>query len=291
MKYRSICSYGGPGHGKTFFGVSAFWNPLTNEPVPGTNGKLILVGREDNQDLGLPDEMVRRFPLDPDHPMQFAKELQEYLKMVSLAARQGHQNKLTTLCIDGISELCYAFIWAAKQEPEAASNQFWAWNEWQQQFVAIMQMLNPNTLQADVFATARVAEYREGSSKVKGDPDWMESFRYFPAAQGWARMNVGHYFNYIVFHNQGFDKQVVKGTDGKNTTIKIPYVKTHWLPTGDYLVKNVLQHKWLLSGMPAEMKNVQWPEVKAAMDAIDDGLTITVRDGIPYPVEALTEIS
>tara|TARA_Y100000034_G_C6901879_1_gene417362 strand:+ start:2957 stop:3799 length:843 start_codon:yes stop_codon:yes gene_type:complete len=275
-KYRTFLSYGPPGYGKTAFGVSSFWDFNKNEIVPGTDGRILFVGREKNDDLDIPEELVKRFPMNPAKPMAFATDLIKYLKVMIAKARKGEGP--TSVVLDGLSELCYAFIWGAKQDDRAKTNQFWTWNEWQEHFTAIMQMLSPDVLGCDVFSTARVGEFREGGDNVKSDPEWMDTFRYHPAAQGWAKLNMGHYYNFIIHHEQGFDIEV----RGK-TKVKVPYVKTNWLPTGEYMVKNSMRHKWLKAGMPPSMKDVTWPQVKAALDAVDAGVPIKVVDGVPYP--------
>ena len=74
MKPKSILTYGAAGVGKTALCVSSFWDFVKEEPVPGRNGRLLLIGREENDALGLPEEFVRRFHREAklaatmDHP-------------------------------------------------------------------------------------------------------------------------------------------------------------------------------------------------------------------------------
>ena len=68
--------YGGPGVGKTSLAVSSFWDYMKREPVPGKNGRLLLIGREENAALGIPEEKVVRFPLPHNTPIKFAQQIE-----------------------------------------------------------------------------------------------------------------------------------------------------------------------------------------------------------------------
>ena len=67
----STLLYGGPGVGKTALAVSSFWDFLKREPIEGRNGRLLLIGREENDALGVPEENIVRFPLPQNNPIKF----------------------------------------------------------------------------------------------------------------------------------------------------------------------------------------------------------------------------
>ena len=83
MLHISTLLYGGPGVGKTSLGVSSFWDFMKREPVPGKNGRLLLIGREENDALGIPEENIVRFPLPQSDPIKFAKDFEAYLKALN----------------------------------------------------------------------------------------------------------------------------------------------------------------------------------------------------------------
>ena len=76
----STLLYGGPGVGKTALATSSFWDYKKREPIEGRNGRLLLIGREENDALGIPDEFIVRFPLPQNDPIAFAEEFEIYLK-------------------------------------------------------------------------------------------------------------------------------------------------------------------------------------------------------------------
>ena len=71
MLHISTLLYGGPGVGKTALATSSFWDYKKREPIEGRNGRLLLIGREENDALGIPDEFIVRFPLPQNDPIAF----------------------------------------------------------------------------------------------------------------------------------------------------------------------------------------------------------------------------
>ena len=79
----STLLYGGPGVGKTALATSSFWDFRKREPVEGRNGRLLLIGREENDALGIPDENIVRFPLPQNDPLTFAQDFELYLRALN----------------------------------------------------------------------------------------------------------------------------------------------------------------------------------------------------------------
>lgn len=264
MLYRSVLSYGGPGSGKTSFGISSFWDFQKKEPVEGQTGRLLLIGRESNPDLDIPEDMVKRFPIDRRNPLRFIESLKSYLMAALALAKKGgdHPNNLI---LDGFSELGLDFLWGyGEDNPEAKK---WdSYSELKRDLTEIMLMWDPAELKANLFGTARITKFKkpsktEGGKVIEGDPDWMAEYTYHPAIDGFWRDNLGHYNNHIVYHELTWKEGPPKG--GKRT--KVPLYLSHWLPTGDYMVKNTAAHKWPLE---ATLENAGWPQVMAALEGI-----------------------
>ena len=255
--YISTLLYGGPGVGKTSLGVSSFWDYQKREPVAGRNGRLLLIGREENDALGVPEDLIVRFPLPQNDPIKFAQDFEIYLK--ALNSPKGKEAGITDIVVDGFTELCYDFTYAYRESNDPRDS-FETYREWQRMFISIMQLLHPKALQANIIGTARVAEMRKGStssrgSTVKGDPEWMEEFKYYPAMEGWARHNMGHYFNMVVYLEQDIRTRVVNGKP-----IRMPTHVSNWLGGGDYWTKNIFGHLWL--DQPPTLDNAMWPDVE-----------------------------
>ena len=259
----STLLYGGPGVGKTSLAVSSFWDFMKREPVPGRNGRLLLIGREENDALGVPEENIVRFPLPQNNPIKFAQEFETYLK--ALNSPKGQEAGVTDLVIDGFTELCYDFTYAYRESNDPRDS-FEVYREWQRAFIQFMQLLHPKSINANIIGTARVAELRRGNttargSTVKGDPEWMDEFKYYPSMEGWARHNMGHYFNMVVYLEQDVKTRMVGGK-----AIKTPTHVSHWLGGGDYWTKNIFAHLWL--DQPPTMENAMWPEIEEVIDKI-----------------------
>lgn len=261
--YRSILSYGGPGTGKTALGVSSFWDFLKKEPVEGQTGRLLLIGRESNPDLDVPDEFIKRFPVDRANPLDFVENLKKYMVTLLAKAKKQPESRPTNIVLDGFSELGLDFLWA-HQEDNPGAGKWDKYSDLKRDLTEIFLMWNPDELQANLFSTARVTRFKKQSKTdsgkvIEGDPDWMSDTTYHPALDGFWRDNLGHYFNHIVYHEMTFSAAVEKG--GK--TVKKSLWLSHWLPTGDYTVKNTAAHKWPLN---ATLENVSWPTVMAALE-------------------------
>lgn len=260
----STLLYGGPGVGKTALAISSFWDFLKEEPVPGREGRWILVGQESNPALAVPEEFIKRFPIPANNPFGFVAELDLYTKaLVSAAAKKG--NKITDIVFDGWTEFCRDYVWAHEIEKGSAGT--WdPYRDWVRDFTSIIQRLSPRVLNANVFGTARVAEFRKAgktastNKEVKGDPEWMSEFKYHPSMEGQIKHQLPHYFNFVIYMDKDYKMGFAKGKETKTEVFK-----SHWVATGDYSVKNILGHKW---GEEPEMVDVQWPEVMAKLEAL-----------------------
>jgi len=221
-------------------------------------GRLLLIGGEDNDDLGLPDSDVIRFTAKAPNLFGFFEKFDETIRKIAAknmkAYREGKpENAIHNVVIDGWSELVYAYLWAYREanEDKLIKDKWAPYREWQRDFIAIMQILNPKAIGANVFGTARVGEFKKGikskgAKEVTGDdPEYMSDFRYHPAMEGWAKYNLGHYFQNIVYFDSEPRTKVKNGAK-----FLVNAHKAHWLPTGDYMVKNTAEHKWLAKEHP-----------------------------------------
>ncbi len=75
MLHISTLLYGGPGVGKTALATSSFWDYKKREPIEGRNGRLLLIGREENDALGIPDEFIVRFLFHRTTPLLLQRSL------------------------------------------------------------------------------------------------------------------------------------------------------------------------------------------------------------------------
>ena len=266
MKPKSVLAYGGFGVGKTALLTSSFWDYQAEKPVVlpdgrEAKGQLISIGREDASGLALPDDMVKTFPVPAVNPHSFIEKLDAHMKR--LIRRQKGDDALDYLVFDGFTELNYAFTWS-NTEQEPPNDRWETYRLWQSQFIATMLMLDPRVLGCHVMGTARVAEKKTGTkSKQTGetmgaDPEWMDNFNYFPAMEGWAKQMLGHYWNFVVYMDQGIAK-TLKGKPARTT------YQSHWQVTGAYAVKNTWEHKWDRTGLGPIVENMMWPEIEAAM--------------------------
>ena len=259
----STLLYGGPGVGKTALATSAFWDFRTREPVEGRNGRLLLIGREENDALGIPDENIVRFPLPQNEPLTFAQDFEVYLR--ALNSPKGREAGITDIVIDGFTELCYDFTYAYRESKDPRDT-FEVYREWQRAFISFMQLLHPKSIGANIIGTARVAELRKGSttargSAVKGDPEWMDEFKYYPAMEGSARHNMGHYFNMVLYLEQGVQTAIRSGKP-----VKVPTHMSHLLGGGDYWTKNIFSHLW--GDHPPTLENPVWEDIEEVINEI-----------------------
>jgi hypothetical protein len=257
---RSVLSWGPYGGGKTVFGCSSFVDPLTGEPVEGQTGRLLLIGRENNIDINVPEECIKRFKPARPRWMKFIEDLEDYLRAAGAVAakdiKDGTHIGPSNFVFDGWSELQNDFLFAFEEANPNADG--WArWDAWKHKFMALQTLLDPDILNANVFSTARVSEFKEPIKTKEGgtkrrDPLWMEEYDYYPAIDGWARLQLGHYFQHIVYH------QVERKRRGSKWT---PEWISYWTQEGPYLVRNNAFHKWEEAGLKGRMVNATWPYI------------------------------
>lgn len=267
MKPQSYLFYGSFGAGKTCLAVSSFWDFKKEEPVEGRDGRILFLGRESNDMLNIPEEYVKRFPIDSTTPTKFLDSFEQYLKALAAKAKKGEGP--TDIVIDGWTEMGFMFQWAYETEFEPNDN--WeGWRKWKSRFIGNILILNPNTLNANIFSTARVAEVRKGAktrggSDIKGDPDWMQDQKYIPAMEGWAKQHLGHYQDFVVYMEEDYTPLMKKGKKFLR-----PIYVSHWLPAGDYRVKNKLAHKWIDAGLSPTFESAAWPEIEKQLVELEE---------------------
>jgi hypothetical protein len=257
--------HGDTGSGKTYTAVSSFWDVDRQEAI--CNGRWVTFGREDNEALGVPEELRKRFIPNPQRPLQFLLDFLEYLKAVHDLT--GGPDALDALVIDGWTEMSNIYA-LTKPADEGSSLKFWG--GWKDALLAILQMANPTLLGCHILATARVEERRTGIKKkghdtgtdatdyfVQPDPEYIEAYKYHPAITGkWARFNLGNYHPYIFYMSQEVEQRMV-GVSKRMRDIPVHYA--HLLATGDFRVKNWYEREWIRFDLPEQLTNPTFADI------------------------------
>lgn len=228
--------YGFAGAGKTAYATSSFWDWEKREQI--RNGRLLLIGREDNPALGIPEELIKRFPNPKLDSLDFMEEFIAYLKALYLNNQDPKKEHIDAVAIDSISELALVFEIAYGNAGDNSSK-YRKWDELLKKFLTAVQLFDPIVLGAHCIATARVAERRKGTSDSKGatigaDPDYMEA-DLIPAMKGQFKLNLPHYFNIVSFMDTIAPK--LQGTR------RVEH-RLHLEPGTDTLYKNQWEHLW-----------------------------------------------
>ena len=262
--------YGPAGGGKTTFGVTSFFDPFTRTPREGRKGRLVLFGNEGNEALGLPPEMVKRFPYDYKNPLGFVEDFEDYLKILYGLALKGEG--LTDLVLDSISELGSAYLDAYEVEHEAlCAKEKWAsWRAWRKKYPQIERYLTTDVLHANVVWTAHTREVKEtavssSGKELKGDSDWLQDMHInnIPSIEGKAKEDAPHGFDFVVyFKPDSARQQTDKGVE------QMPVHRSYWLPTKDFLVKNKFEHLWKKKH-PTVLENVTFPQVEGMLAELE----------------------
>lgn len=260
--YSSHLIWGPPGSGKTWFIVDAFFDLEKRQEK--CLGRLISFGREKNQRLlrALPSESVVSFEYNALDPAEFVSKFGDYTRKLYAACKKGQGPKV--IGFDGYSELAALFN-TTKDEAEGKKLQHYG--KLKDTFISAFELLDPMLLKADIIATARVGETREGMTKrdgsvlVKGDPEWMD-YAYLPDAEGWARKNMGYYHEFILYLNTG--KVMV---EGKASTARKLHVVQRSAP--EYLIKNAWEDLWLRDSNPNVMVNPTFEQFKGMVSKLD----------------------
>ena len=282
MNRHSFLLDGGPGTGKTATAVSAFYDWKRKKQI--RNGRLIVIGDEPlNESLGLPDELVRRFTSPSDKPLKFLDDLDSYLKKFIETNRTAKGDKhVEVMVFDGASELITAILHEHQQKNPASKDKWAKFDEAKERFIDIMQYLSPHESGAHLIMTARVdqrkraLETKDGKIITPGDPAWMEDFEYVPAAEGWTRKNIGHYFPFVFYMDYG--KGVMKLPDGKLKDVVTHDIYLLPSPKLAAWVRNNYEYPWLQKGLPERLTNPDFDTIlnlveKAASGGAADGET------------------
>ena len=267
MKSVSMLFYGAAGSGKTGTALTSFWDFLKREPVEGTVGRWVRVGRERNTAIAPPSSM-EKFIAAGKNPAQVTMDTEEYLGALVKAVQSGEfekkNGKLTSLVFDGITEL--AALRTAREGSE--SNKWDTFKAWKESFLNLMQLLDPSeeVLDANVFVTARIGEAKQGQvvkgETTAGDPEWLEALGLIPEVDGWARKHLPNAFEYVFYCTSEKIKKV--GAGGK-VRLK-PVKRIHFVSDGEYLVKNQFDHSWYEAGLPDYLDNPTFKDITDLMD-------------------------
>lgn len=247
----SALVYGPPAAGKTRFGLSAMYDFAEHKVI--RNGRLLLFGRETNRSLirRLPEECVKRFISPADNPSEFVDQFQKYLKAAYSQAVKGEGPEVFVL--DGWTELDVLF---SHIKPESDRETLKHFGRVKDNFIAAIQLLDPEVLRAHIITTARPAERKKGINGVGQDPEYLD-FQYIPAMSGWAKQNISHYSDLVMYMEA--DVELVKKPGGK--VGKGPVHKLYTVPEGDFWVKNVWEEEWVAAEYPSTLKNATFDDV------------------------------
>ena len=249
-----VLLYGGPGAGKTDLGVSSFFD--IDEEKLIRDGRLLYIGGEFNPSYKIPEANVRRFVSPVNDPHSFVDTFVSYLRKVAVDARKGQ--KLGAIVIDGFTEFNVLFQHTFGGDPD--KDKFKKWDGLKDKIIEALNLLDPIELGCHVIATARVGERRKGVKSKEGDvtgadPTYMD-FKYFPEMDGWARKNLPHYFNFVLYVDQD-----------TGTVNNKPNMPTHVLYTlgggGDYWVKNQYERQWIKRNLPSKLVNASFDDFLA----------------------------
>ncbi len=263
----STLLYGGPGSGKTGTALSSFWDFTRREFVEGRRGRWIRIGKEQNPMISPPDEFVKRIEMGSD-ASTIARRAITYITELTQAIKTGAFEKqfgyaLTDIVFDGITELG-----AIRTATEDGDGDKWVtYRGWKADYINLIQLLDPEELNCNIFLTARIGEAKKGTmvkQVLQGkDPEWLEAMGLIPEIDGWARKHLSNHHQYVFFMEQGVTK---KPTGKVGEVLRIPHVELHMIPDGDYWVKNQAAHAWAGIKGPATLTNPKWSEVEALLD-------------------------
>ena len=231
--------------GKTRFGVSAFWDFTTSQPI--RKGVWVKIGAEDNIALDIPDKFVKRFASDSESPLRFISELKVFLKRVILDGRKG--KGLEVIVLDGFTEWLVNFE-TGYGKVYGGDDKWGLWRELKSEFIQLMQLIKPADTGAWLIATARLKRASES------DPEWMEE-KFVPSMDGWAKDNIGYYFDAVLY--MSIQERNEKGK-------LIPDYSLYMLPRKGYWIKDVWGERWMELGLPNPVKNPSFEQVKGMLE-------------------------
>jgi hypothetical protein len=253
----SVLLYGDAGAGKTAFAASAFWDWRREKLM--RDGRLLVFGREGNSALGIPEANVKRFRSPAKDPLKFLTDFNVYMEALIVQLEKGTGPKV--IALDGWSEWNQTLLF---EYDEKGSDDYWAkFDTAKDRFFSVQRMLDPEEFDIWVLATARVDEKRKGvfskkTGQVTGaDPDYMQGYKYIPAMVGWAKKNMAHYYDIVTYVEA--TPGTVKSASGKLTAAT--HHDYHFVQTGDYLVKNRWEHKWIATDQPASLTNPMFDDM------------------------------
>jgi hypothetical protein len=267
IDYGSILAYGDAGAGKTAFAASAFYDWKKGKTI--RDGRLLVFGREGNSALGIPEENVKRFRSPKKDPLKFLTEFNLYMEALVVQLEKGTGPEV--IALDGWSEWNQTLLF---EYDAKGSDDYWAkFDEAKNRFFAIQRMLDPEEFHIWVLATARVDEKKKGAfskrtNQIEGaDPDYMQGYKYIPAMVGWAKKNMAHYSDIVTYvEAEPGDVRTPSGILRKAT-----HHNYYMIQSGDYLVKNRWEHKWLATDQPDYLTNPLFDDMLDRLNAAESG--------------------
>ena len=264
--------YGPPGGGKSWYGVTAFWDPIRR--VELARGKWVTFGQEDNPFLSVPESCretasglsLRLIAPNLDNTTWLVR-FDKFTKTLLDQARKTPP--LDVLVIDGLSEFDMLYETTFVSAP-GDGGKYAKWNGLMDTFFGIMQRLDPNELGCHVVVTARVMQRKRGTDieeteRKKDIDDEAVPFDYYPSVRGGFKDWLAHYFNNVFYLHTRSPKQ----TGGR------PEHVLQVLTRGDYLTKLQAEHLWVPANYPTELVNPNFYTVPHKLEALL---------GLPHPL-------
>ena len=272
MKFAQLV-YGPAGGGKTDYALSALWDQKTKtfkrpglyvtfgkegnsaNDIPLVTFKDVAAGKSGRVKLTSPTLDSTKFAKD------FLDLARGVYKLHRKALAEGKPVPFEVVIVDGITE--FGLLYEQSFRNENPSAEKWAvWNTLLNYCVSVMQLLDPEELDAFVLVTARASEKRKGienkstNTVVGADPDYTLADN-IPYINGQFRDQLPHYFALV-----NYVKTEVKATQRNGQPSREPVHSVRMVATdGEFLVKNQWERQWLASGKPRELDNTDFDSV------------------------------
>ena len=258
--------FGGPGAGKTAFIVSSFWDWKARKQI--RNGRLVVFGQEERDNsLDIPKELIVRFASPITEPLKAIDQMDKWLRKVNSLAAANSPERLEVIAFDGYSEWNDDVLHEHREKNPTDRDKWAKFDYAKEELQSILRLMDPLDLNAYILSTARVTRRRKaikdkkGDTLVEADPEWMDDWDYFPAMSGWARDNIGHKQEFVLYMEAG---ELMTPPKGK------PYVPhlLHMVPTGKFWIKHKRLDLWLEAGQPNYLTNSTFDDMLSRLEKV-----------------------